>query len=174
MPARGSPAHDSCLSETSARIGIAWTACAAFMLACTACISRAKFAQSLMGLLGPKTDSKSNEWQKLVESNLKKRHLQSTHRKVAKGRSEITRRKIGAERFQKVYKQCGGDDRIFGHDQQLRGAITSSRPARSRAETLRNGQARFLCDSRSRASRSSIRIVKACLEGARRRCSKLE
>ena len=61
MPARGSPAHDSCLSETGACISIAWTGCAAIMFACTACILRAKFAQSLMGLLGSKTDSKSNE-----------------------------------------------------------------------------------------------------------------
>ena len=61
IPARGSLAHDSCLSETGARISIAWTACAAIMFACTACILRAKFAQSLMGLLGPKTDSTMNE-----------------------------------------------------------------------------------------------------------------
>ena len=57
MPARGLPAHDSCLSETGARINIAWTACAAITFACTACILRAKCAQSLMGLLGPKTGS---------------------------------------------------------------------------------------------------------------------
>ena len=50
------PAHTACADRT----GIAWTACAGTMSACTTYIS--KFAPSRMGLLSPKTCSKGNEW----------------------------------------------------------------------------------------------------------------